>query len=101
MEDLHRRFERVLGDPDHVEVLGALGHHLLGLGRLVHDDDAVTQAGGPLELQMVRGVLHLGFEPGQHGLGVAREKAHEVLDVPVVRRVVDRPPHGPEHRSMS
>jgi hypothetical protein len=51
VEDLHRRLERVLGDADHVEVLGPLGHHLLGLGRLVGHGDAVAQAGGPLELR--------------------------------------------------
>ena len=41
-EDLHRRLQRVLGQADHVEVLGAVGDHLLGLGRLVHRGDAVA-----------------------------------------------------------
>ena len=54
VEDLHRRLERVLGDADHVEVLGPLGHHLLGLGRLARHGDAVAQAGGPLELEVLR-----------------------------------------------
>ncbi len=34
VEDLHRGLELVLGDADHVEVLAAIGHHLLLLDRL-------------------------------------------------------------------
>ena len=87
-EDLHRRLQRVLGQAHDVEVLGPVRDHLLGLGRLVHGDDAVAQAGGPLELQLLAGGEHLGLQPGQHGLGVAREEPHEVVDVAVVRLVV-------------
>ncbi len=89
VEDLHRRLQRVLGDADDIEVLGPLRHHLLGLGCLAGHRDAVPQAGGALELEGVGGIPHLGVEPVQHGLGVAGEKAHEILDVAVVGRVVD------------
>ncbi len=88
-EDLHRRLQRVLGQADHVEVLGPVRDHLLGLGRLVDGDDAVAQPGRPLELQLLAGGQHLGLQPGQHRLGVAREEPHEVVDVAVVRLVVD------------
>ena len=67
VEDLHRRLQRVLGDADHVEVLGPLGHHLLGLGRLAGHDDAVAQAGGPLELEVLGGLLHLGSSRSSTG----------------------------------
>ena len=89
-EDLHRRLQRVLGQADDVEVLGPVRDHLLGLGGLVDGDDAVAQAGGPLELQLLAGGQHLGLQPGQHRLGVAREEPHEVVDVAVVGLVVDR-----------
>ena len=88
-EDLHRRLQRVLGQAHHVEVLGPVRDHLLGLGRLVHGDDAVAQAGGALELEVLGGVQHLGFQPVQHRLGVAREEPHQVVDVAVVGLVVD------------
>ena len=72
-EDLHRRLERILGQPHDVEVLGPVRDHLLGFGRLVHGDDAVTQAGRAL-VAGLRGGQHLGLQLGQHRLGVAREE---------------------------
>ena len=90
VEDLHRGLERVVGDTDHVEVLGPLGDHLLGLGRLLRHGDAVAQAGRPLELQVLGRCQHLGLQPGQHRLGVTGEEPHQVLDVAVVGGVVDR-----------
>ena len=52
-EDLHRRLELVVGDPDDVELLGLLPHHLLALDRLADRGELVAQAGGALELELV------------------------------------------------
>ncbi len=93
-EDLHRGLQRVLGQADDVEVLGAVGHHLLGLGRLVHRGDAVAQACGAFELQLLGRRQHLGLQARQHRLGVAREEPHEVDHVAVVGLVVDRADTG-------
>ena len=50
-EDLHRRFELVVGDADDVDVLVAIGHHLLLLDRPVHGSQPVAHPRRPLVLQ--------------------------------------------------
>ena len=59
VEHLHRRLELVVGDADHVDVLVALGDHLLLLDRPLHRRQPVAQAGRPLVLQLVGRGAHL------------------------------------------
>ena len=88
-EHLDRGFELVAGEPDHVDVLVAVGDHLLALDRLAHADEAVAHPGRPLVLEMVGRIAHLGLEPPHDLVGVAVEKVEELLDQPVVGVLVD------------
>ena len=54
VEDLHCRFEVVVGEADHVDVFASLGDHLLLLDRPVHRSQPVADARRPLVLQRVR-----------------------------------------------
>src|SRR2546422_668403 len=75
--------------PHHVEVLVAVGHHLLLLDGLVHAGQPVPQPGGPLELEGVGGVPHLALEAADDGPGLALEELDEVGHQVVVVGVVD------------
>ena len=96
-EDLDRGLELVVGDADHVEVLVAVGHHLLLLDGLAHRREPVAQAGGPLELELVGGAP---ASPASSrlttGVGVAVEEL-EQLARPARRsaRLSISPTHGP------
>ncbi len=79
VEHLDSGFQLVLGDAEAVQVLGPFGDHLLLLDGLAHRAEAVAEAGGALELQMVRGLLHLVLQPAQHGLAVAVEELEQLL----------------------
>ena len=89
VEHLHRGLEFVLGDADHVEVLAALGDHLLLLDRLAHRQQPVAQAGGSLELEVGRRRLHVGLEPVDDLVGVAVEELAQVGDELAVRHLLD------------
>ena len=93
-EHLHGRFEIVVGETDHVEVLVAIGHHLLTLDRLAHRCEAVANARRPLELECVRRFAHLGLEPLHDRVGLTVEELEELGDEPVVGRLVDLPDAG-------
>ena len=62
-EDLHRRLELVVGDPDDVELLGLLPHHLLALDGLADRGELVAQPGRALELELVGRLRHERLEP--------------------------------------
>ena len=89
VEDLDGGFEFVLGDADHVDVLAALGDHLLLLDRLAHRQQPVAQAGRPLELQIGGRRLHVRFEPVDDLVGVAVEELAQLGDELAVRHLVD------------
>ena len=89
-EDLHRRLELVVGDPDDVELLGLLAHHLLALDGLADRGELVPQAGGPLELELVGRLGHERLEPLHHGRGLAAEEREELVDEGAVLVVGDR-----------
>ena len=89
IEDLHRRFQLVVGDADDVDILGALGDDRLLLDGLAHTRQPVTQAGGPLELEEAGRLLHLLLEAADDGLGVAVEELDELVDQVVVLLLLD------------
>ena len=80
VEDLDRGLQLVLLDGKHVGIRGIREHHRLLLHCLLHGLQLITQARGPLEVQVLGGLLHLAAHPAQHGLGVARQKATELVD---------------------
>ena len=82
VEHLDRRLELVVGDADHVEVLVAVGHHLLALDGLAHRRQPVAQARRPLELEVVGGLAHVGVELLHDGVGVAVEELAQLVDEP-------------------
>ena len=65
--------------PEDVEVLVALGHHLLALDGLADAAELVPQAGGALELQLVGGGPHLGVEALDDVVGLAVEEGQQLL----------------------
>ena len=77
-EHLHGRLQGVLHQADHVEVLVAGTHHLLGLHRLAHRVEPVPQTGGPLVLHLVGRGGHLGAEALDHRVGVALQEAQQL-----------------------
>ena len=80
-EHLDGGLEVVLGQADHVEVLGAVAHDLLLLDRLAHRDQPVPHPGRPLELELVGGRPHAALEPVDDGVGVALEELQQLVDV--------------------
>ena len=89
VEHLHRRLQFVFGDADHIEVLTAIGHHLLLLDRLAYREQPVAKARSPLEFQVRRSLAHIGFEPVDDLVGVAVEEADQVVDQLLVCRRLD------------
>ena len=89
VEHLDGCLELVVGQPDHVEVLVAVGDHLLSLDRLADVGQPVAAPGGPLELQLVGRIPHRGLEPFDHRVGVALEELDELADQLVVALLVD------------
>ena len=90
VEDLHRRLELVLGQPDHVEVLRPVGDHLLASRPPCAPRRAGRAAAPPARTRASSDAACISASrPRQHGLGVAGEEAHEVGHVAVVRLVVD------------
>ena len=89
VEDLDGRLQVVLRDADDVEVLVAVGHHLLLGDGLLHRRQPVPHAGRPLVLLLVGGGPHLTVEAPDDGVGVPVEEVDELLDQRVVLGVVD------------
>ena len=89
VEHLHRRFEIVLGDADHIDVLVAVGHHLLLGDRLAHGGEPIAQARRPLELELARGRPHRGLEPLDDLVGVAGQEVAQLVDELPVRHLID------------
>ena len=90
-EHLDGGFEFVVVDPDHVEVLAALGDHLLLLDRLAHGEEAVAHPSGAFVLERRRRLTHLVLEPGDDLVGVPVEELAELADQRAVARLVDLP----------
>src|SRR3546814_17962569 len=65
---------RSVGDAEDVEVLGALGHHLLLRYGLLDAAQPVAQSGGLLELELGGRLLHAHLELLDDGFGVAVEE---------------------------
>ena len=89
VEDLDGRFQVILCDADDVEVLVAVGHHLLLGDGLLHRRKPVPHAGRPLVLLLVGGGSHLTIEALDDGVGFPIEEVDELLDQSVVPGVVD------------
>ena len=89
VEHLHRRFEIVLGDADHVDVLVAIGDHLLLGDRLAHRREPIAQARRTLELELARGRPHRGLEALDDLVGVARQEVTQLVDELPVRHLID------------
>ena len=79
-EHLHGRFEFVVREPDHVDILVAVGHHLLALDRPPHGRQPITHVGRPLVLHLVGGPPHLGLEAVDDVVGVAVEEVAQLGD---------------------
>ena len=87
VEDLHRGLELVVGDADHVDVLVALGDHLLLLDRPMHRSSRSRTRAARSYSSVVGGRLHLGVEPLDDLVGVALEEVAQLVDeLPVARR---------------
>ncbi|CAM2932428.1 hypothetical protein SAXI111661_09050 [Saccharomonospora xinjiangensis] len=80
MEDLHGRFEFVVGEGDDVGVGAVAEHHGLLLHRPAQRAEIVAKPGGPLELQRLGRLGHLPLKPADHDVGAAREEVAELLD---------------------
>ena len=93
MEDLHGRFQVVVGERHHVGVGAVAEHHGLLLHGPLHGGDVVPQPGSPLEVQQFGGLVHLLFHVTDQPVGLAGEEVAEVLDdLPVF--VCGHPPHA-------
>jgi hypothetical protein len=88
-EHLERRLELVVGHADHVDVVGAVEHHLLGLESASGGVELVSQLRCLLVLLPARGLAHLAIEPLHHRLGVAAQEVGERIDVGAVGLVGD------------
>ena len=92
VEELHGNLQLVLGEGEHVGIRRVGQHH----GRLLQDPlqraDVVAQAGGALEVQLGRGILHLAGEASDEAAGLACHEVAEVLGDLTVALGVD-PPH--------
>ena len=88
-EHLDGDLQLVIGDADDVDVLAALGHHLLLLDRLAHGDEAVAHPGGALELQRLRCRGHLPFQAADDLVRVAVEEVAQLLHQLPVGHLLD------------
>ena len=79
VEDLHGRFELILGQRDDVAVGAVTEHHGLLLQGPLQRAHVVPQPGGPLELLRRRGLAHVRLDPADVTGGLARHEVAEVL----------------------
>jgi len=97
VEDTDGRLERLVGDADHVEILGSFGHHLLPFDGHVQGGQLVASTCRALEVESIGGLVALAYEPPLDLLGGAGEETHDVLDVPVVLLAL----HGADARTAA
>ena len=85
---MHRDLQLVLGEGEHVGVGGVRQHDRRLLEDPLERADVVAQAGGALEVELGRGLLHLGGQPPEEAAGLPRHEVAEVLgDLAVALRV--------------
>ena len=84
-EHLERRLEVVLGERDHVEVLGRRQHHLLRLEGPACGEQLVAVPRRLLELLPLGGRAHLLLETPEHRACVATQELRHGVDVRSVR----------------
>ena len=89
VEDLHGRFQVIIGQADHIDVFAALGHHLLLLDGPVHRCQAIAHPRRPLVLHRVRRRAHLGVESLDDVVGVAFEEVAELCHELAVVDLID------------
>ena len=84
-EHLHPRLVAAAGHRDDVVVLAGQRDHLLALGYALDCAQLVAEAGCPLELPRLGGVLHLAAQVPNHGLRAAlHEQHHLVYDLAIL-----------------
>ena len=85
VKDLHGGFQVVVGERDDVGVGPVAEHHRLLLQRTLERTDVVAQAGGPLEVQLCRGGVHLPLQVARETIGLAGQEIAEVHhDLPML-----------------
>ncbi len=89
VEDLHRRFQVVVGEADDIDVLVAIGNDLLPFDRPAHGTEAVAQPCRLLELEVRRRVTHLLVEALDDRRRVAVEEVAQLLDELTMGDLVD------------
>lgn len=100
VEDLHRRFELVLGDGDEIGVRGVGEDDGVLLHGPAQGPYVVAQPGGLLVLHLLGGLAHLALQPGEVGAGAPGHEVAEVLGQFPVLLGVTRPTQGAEHLPM-
>ncbi len=88
-EDLDRRLEIVVGQPDHVDVVSARADHLLFLDGPPHAVQPVAVTGGELELVSGSRVRHARLQIFDDTVGVPFQEPDEVGDEALIVRVAD------------
>ena len=83
-EQLDGRFQLVVADADHVEVLVAGPGELLFLDGTPDAGEPIPQPGRQLELKFGRRIGHALFEIVDDRVGIAFEKTHQLPDEPVI-----------------
>ena len=89
VEELHRDLELVLGQGEDVGVGGVGQHHGRLLEHPLERPDVVAQPGGPLEVELGGGALHLLGQAGHEPAGLTGHEVAEVLGDLAVARGVD------------
>ena len=85
VEDLHRGLQLVVRDAEEIGVHRLVEHHGGLLQHLLQRAQVVAQAGGVLEVQVRRGLLHATPQVAQQTRRVAGHEAAEVVhDLPVL-----------------
>ncbi len=78
VEHLHGRLEIVIGERHHVSVGAVAEHHGLLLQRTFERRDVIPQPGGPFEIQLLGGRVHLLFHVAGQPVGLACQEVAEV-----------------------
>ena len=94
-EHLNCGLQFVFGKSDDVDVLAALGDHLLLLEGTLHRRPPIAQTSGALELEFLRRRTHVGFQAVDNLVGITVEEVAELthlLQVLVTADVADARP---------
>ncbi len=100
VEDLHRRLELVLRDPEQVVVLFAGTHHLLAFDRLAHRGELVAAPRRELELGLVGGGAHRRSSRATTASDSPSRKSTSSWTSTLYSSGVTSPTHGAAHFSM-